>query len=378
MAIKVLYVIPYTMSMGGTEQVMMNLIRNFSSGVIVDVLETKSDKSGLYDDELQGRSAGSLFRVNSEKKFPFFLRDIKNVIRNGGYDVVHAHYLDDRCYFPLKIAFDFSVPVRIAHIHATKHLSGKGKLNRIFANLLSERGRIGLNRVATDYFACSQQAGVDYFDFLKDRSEFVVVKNAIDIEKYAFQETARVAVRKEFSISSEAFVIGQVGRLSREKNQIFTLEVFSEVLKKRPDSFLFFIGSGENAELLEERAVRLGIRDNVFFIEGSDSARFYSTMDCFLMPSLFEGFPLAAVEAQCNGLPCLLSERVPKEVLISPSSIQIPLSDKESWVTSILSSSRINSEVAKFTVLNKGYDVKQEAMKVEEYYMERVRHQSFR
>lgn len=368
---KVLFVIPYTMSRGGTEAVMMNLIRNFTNDVHVDVVQTKSSRKGLYDDELISLGKGSVFYVPSEKRFLAYLSGLKEIMATGNYDIVHAHFLDDRSYFPLKIAKKCGVQVRIAHIHDTLHVSGSSLPSRIVAGYLNRIGRKKLQETATSFFACSSEAGKDYFPFLKDgRQSFRIVRNAIDLDRYSFNQDRRSHIRKELGISESTFVLGQVGRFSLgQKNQLFTIRLFSRLLSVRPDSHLVLLGAGADILAIKALIEKLNLKAKTSIVTNADSASYYSAFDCFILPSFYEGLCVAAVEAQCNGLPCVLSNQMTKETVLCPNVVQISLNDSlDTWLSSIIGLKRT---VDSRQILEKeGYDVKLEAREVERTYNE--------
>lgn len=229
--------------------------------------------------------------------------------------------MDDRSYFPLKVAKDCGVPVRIAHIHDTKHISGSSLPAKVVAEYLNWIGKRKLSKVATSFFACSTEAGQDYFPFLKERNEsFVLVRNAVDLDKYAFNLDKRERARQELGVSDDTFVLGQVGRLSLEqKNQLFTLKVFSRLMETRPNSRLVLVGSGADILSIKNAATKLKIESKILILANADSANYYSAFDCFILPTFYEGLCVAAIEAQCNGVPCVLSQRL-SYVLTSFSS----------------------------------------------------------
>ena len=109
-----------------------------------------------------------------------------------------------------------------------------------------------------------------------------------------------------------------VGRLVKEKNQLFLLEIIAEAKHQGLNFKLLLVGNGEDDCKLKRKAQKLGIADKVIFYGGSNSPeKLMNCMDCFVMPSIFEGFPVTLVEAQAAGLPCLVSDIVSKEVNVT-------------------------------------------------------------
>jgi glycosyltransferase involved in cell wall biosynthesis len=200
---------------------------------------------------------------------------------------------------------------------------------------------------------------------------FKVIHNAIDLSKFAFNYMIRNYIRAQLAIENK-FVIGHVGRYCYIKNQIFLLEVFAILNKRKKNAKLILIGKGEDEEMLRKKAVELDCAEDVLFlIDRPDVNELYQAMDVFVMPSLFEGLPVVSVEAQANGLPCILSDRISKEVCITDAVTLLSLEDsKEHWakVIEMVPKVRINNNVEQLR--NAGYDVKDEAKKLTTWYQE--------
>ena len=138
--------------------------------------------------------------------------------------------------------------------------------------------------------------------------------NAIDTAKFAYDPEARTALRKEFGIPQEAFVVGHVGRFTYAKNHTFLLKIFSELLKADQNAFLLLVGEGELEGQTRRQAQALGLQEKVLFTGARrDVNKLYSVMDVFCMPSHYEGMPVVAWEAQASGLPCVFSKTIARE-----------------------------------------------------------------
>lgn len=159
------------------------------------------------------------------------------------------------------------------------------------------------------------------------RKEYQFIPNGIDTDRFRFNPEIREQVRKELHCE-EKLVIGNVGRLCYQKNQEFLLDIFARVYEKNANSMLLLVGEGEDKRMLEEKANRLGIRDEVIFYGTCQQIeKLYWSMDIFVFPSRFEGFGIAAIEAQAAGLPIVCSKNVPRETIITQNSFQVSLSD---------------------------------------------------
>jgi glycosyltransferase EpsF len=201
------------------------------------------------------------------------------------------------------------VPVRICHNHTTAHW-GEG-VKTLLKYILRPFNKV----FATDYFACGETAGRwMYGDRCFDRGEVTVMPNAIDTEQFAFDPAARAALREELGIPQDAFVVGHVGRFMYQKNHRFLVDIFAEVLKKKPEAVLLLVGEGELMESIREKVKARGISSSVVFTGARREVnKLYSVMDVFCLPSFYEGMPVVAWEAQANGLPCVFSNKISQE-----------------------------------------------------------------
>lgn len=166
------------------------------------------------------------------------------------------------------------------------------------------------------YFACSDLAGEFLFG-KKRKRKIIYIKNGIPVEKFRFEEMVRRNMQKQYQAEGR-LVVGSIGRLCRQKNQKFLLKIYAEILKLHSDSVLLLIGQGELENELMEEAENLGIRDRFIHIAVTNNVREYlCMMDVFLLPSLFEGFPVTGVEAQCCGLPCVFSGSITRQAALT-------------------------------------------------------------
>lgn len=266
------------------------------------------------------------------------------IFRQGNYDVVHCHldwFLNSYVCF---IAMLAGIKKRIAHHHqaysirqAEKH--GKRLVclpNHLAKNLLCALMRIPCKLFATHWFACGEAAAIDGWGKTAVKNgKVTILPNAIDPERFKFNGNFRKEIRARNGIKDDDFVIGHVGRFYSQKNHEFLIDVFSEVLKQKSNAKLLLLGDGPLQEKIRQKTEILGIAESVIFAGlQKDPAPFYSAMDVFAFPSLWEGLGIVLLEAQYNGLPCVVSESVPKETVISALLIYSPLF-VEDWVKSI-------------------------------------------
>ena len=194
----------------------------------------------------------------------------------------------------------------------------------------------------------------------------VVVRNGIDTEKFRNPKKTRNEVRQELGIPQDSFVLGHIGRFVKVKNHSFLLSVFEKIAEKKPDSRLLLIGDGEDREKVEAEIKSKNLTDKVIILSNrSDIPELLSAMDCFILPSLFEGFPVALLESQASGLRCVVSDRINSEVYLSDLIVPLSLSLSPSvWADTIL------DENVRGTYENRldEYDLRKEIRKLERIY----------
>ena len=218
-------------------------------------------------------------------------------IRKEKIEVIHAHGNSGTLAVEMLAGYLGRAKKRIAHSHNTN--CEQIKTDRILRPLF--------NILYTDALACGEEAG----KWLFGNRPFRILTNGRDVEKYKFNLVMRDKMRKQYGLIDE-FVIGHVGGFYRQKNHVFLIEIFREVLKQKPDAMLFLIGDGPMKESIEKSAE--DIKRNIVFVGITDHVEDYlNMMDAMVLPSLFEGLPLVVIEWQINGLPCLISDVVTKD-----------------------------------------------------------------
>ena len=329
-------VIAGTLYIGGAERVCRNI------GYFADPVEFRIDylvfgeKEEAYEAELLEKGS-RIFHVSSPSEGYFkFYKDLKKLIQENHYDVVHSHTMFNSGLV-LRAAKRCSVPVRIAHSHSIKGPEHRS----LIQNLYEKTMRRWILRDATHLIGCGQAAGEWLFGQKAFQQRGIVLLNGIELDRLAFNPAWREEIRQKHHWES-SFVIGHAGHMVPVKNQAFLLRLMPEVIKKKPETKLVLLGDGSDRTALEQMASDLGIADHVVFTGNVQNVNQYlSAMDVFAFPSLYEGMPLAIMEAQANGLPCVLSDRVPKDVFLTDLVQELPLeSEPENWADALLQAKR--------------------------------------
>ena len=324
--IRILHVVSM-MHVGGMESYIMNMYRKIDrSKVQFDFLVHYNERAA-FEDEIEAMG-GRIFRTTVLDDFNMvkYLRDLDKLFsEHPEFRIVHGH-LNITAYWYLGAAKRHGVPWRIMHCHCP------GKINSLKGNIKHLVSRLSpLN--ANIRLACSKEAG----EYLFQKRPFEIIPNGIDVERFRFSEKVRGDVRTDLGLDDK-FVIGHVGRFSREKNHEYMLEVFAGVKKQLPDAVLMLLGEGPLLESIQEKARAMGIADSVLFLGLiRDCAPYYQAMDAFIMPSLYEGLPLAGIEAQSAALPCLFTAVSSPEVKISSDAAFLPIGTEkvDLWVNAL-------------------------------------------
>lgn len=315
------------MHRAGLETMLMNYYRNIDrSKVQFDFLTHRPEKSD-YDDEIISLGGKVYYapRLYPQNYITYFKYMEKFWAEHKEYTIVHSH-IDSMSYLPLLTAKRANIPIRIAHSHNTSiDLDFKYPLKQFF--------RLKLPGVANFYFACGKEAG----EYLFPQKKITLIPNAIEVERFVFSDSMRKKKRKELGLENEV-VIGHVGRLSYQKNHKFLIQVFNEIYKEKRDAILLLIGVGEKEEKIRKQVKNYGLETAVRFLGNRDDVNeLYQAMDVFVMPSFFEGVPVTGVEAQFAGLPCVFSDKVPREVQFTNSCIFYSLKNTpKEWAAKIL------------------------------------------
>lgn len=305
------------MDSGGIEAVVMNYCRHMPSGQVQFDLYACRDSSFPQKEELEKLNI-PVRLIPPYTHVGEYQRVLTRAFREEGYDVVHAH-LNTMSVFPLFAAWRAGVPVRICHNHATAHW-GEGK-----KTLLKYILRPFNKWFATHYFACSNQAGKWMFGRRDmEAGRVKILPNAILEETYQYQPREREALRQKLGIAPETWVLGNVGRLTYTKNHDFLLRLTALLKKRGHQVALLLVGEGELEEKIRQEAAALDLENQVIFAGVQKNvAPYYWAMDLFCLPSFYEGFGLAALEARAAGLPCICSEQVSPEVLDETNGCQL-------------------------------------------------------
>ncbi len=352
---------------GGAQSMLMNVYDNLDYSKIQFDFVKHSETDNFYGAKIQ-KMGGQIYECPRYKVYNHFAykRWWKKFFKSHPeYKVVHSHVRSTASII-LKIAKKFGL-ITISHSHSTSN--GKG-IKALIKKFLQRN----IVKYSDNCFACSKNSGEWLFGKeIVNSNKFKVVPNAIDTDNFAFDKRARNDIREELGIQDN-FVIGHVGRFSGMKNHAFMLDLLPAILKEKENSIILFVGDGELKKQIEDLVRDKGLEKNVKFLGlRSDVPKVLSAFDCFLFPSVWEGLPVAVIEAQANGLPVIMSDVITDEVKITNLVTKISLEDsKEKWVTEIVNSARDIDNKRKDEIAKSGYEIQSSSKTLQEIYLSLV------
>ncbi len=313
-----------------------------------------------YEDEICDMG-GRVYKLADPRKIVKFNDELGKLIRNELYKTVHIHdpFLVNIVYYTLRKC---NVKNIIVHSHATKWSDKRfsSVRNRLFC--------VNLTKHADYLFACSRAAG----DFLYgERSRYYIMNNAIELDRYSFRQDVRDRMRQELFVD-DRIVFGHVGNICAQKNHAFLINVYKEIRRLNKKTMLIIVGDGGLREELESLIQSNDLENDVYLLGARSNVEdYYQAMDCMIFPSLYEGLPMVGVEAQCSGLSVLFSDSVTREVGADYSDYMSLAESKSSWAKKALqlAAQPLNREKGKETMAKLGFDIHEQAKKVENLYL---------
>lgn len=361
--INILYITPALNNCGGIESYCMNYYRNMSENIHID-FATHNIIDDLYKSEIESKGGKVyLFSPLNIKHIIKSILQIKHFFEehNDEYDIIHCN-MANAAIFYFYYAKKHGVQLRILHSHQNNYAD---KISHKLRNIpLIYLG----NKYATVRIACSKIAG----DFLFKRQEYIIVNNAINLEKYKYNKIIRKELREKLKIKDNEILLGTVGRLTEQKNQKYLLNILKLLNEEKYK--LIIIGDGHLEAKLKQEANQLKIQNNVIFTGSVSNVEDYlQAMDIFLLPSQYEGLGIVNIEAQVSGLPTIVSNNIPQEANITELIKFISLNNINNWCQEIVNTDRKDRHSYIEEARRCGYDINNECKKLEEIYINLVK-----
>ena len=363
--IKILFVVPSLRLCNGVASFVMNYFRAIDKSKFqIDFLISSNTEYSVYFDEIK-KYDSKIYCMN-KINLKNGVKGIKNFFKEHGkdYDIIHCNVLNSGLFY-LYYAKKYGIKTRILHSHVTK--TSDVKFKEIINNCILKLSI----RNATDFCACTEDAGKAIF---KNR-QFHIIYNALDLNRFAYNDNARSKLRKKYNISDDDVVIGNIGRFCNQKNQLRLLEVYNKFKIKNKYTKLFLIGNDGPLKdkinnFVEENNLK---NDIIIAMSQSNIEDYYQMFDMFILPSVYEGLGIVLIVAQKSGLPCIVSNYVPFEANVTDYYYSVNLEDDDNvWINKIENVIKkdlkyLDRKNVKFS--NNNYDISEAVKKLEEYYV---------
>jgi len=356
---KILVINTVSFGTNGITSVIMNYYRAMNKNDIQMDFLAITKPLDEYINEFSRNGSHYYILQRRKNAIKYFLGLIK-LMKREKYDLVHVHGNSTNIALELFAAKIAGVKVRIAHSHNTSspHLIVHKLLYPVFRRLVTAR------------IACGVEAGKWLF---KD-GDFIVLKNGIDLEKFRY-DNAKGELKKQELGLKDKFVIGHIGTYWEQKNHAYIVKLFSSIVEQCPESALILIGDGPKFDEIENALHERKLGDKVIFVKQTlEVEKYMMSMDVFILPSIYEGFPVVSVEAQASALPCVFSDVVTDATNMTGLIHFVGLDDEEKWISTILglhNSNRCSEETIQILTKN-GFNIRTNAEFLRKLYFNEI------
>ena len=334
-----------------------------------------------YDDKLNFQEhfenlGAKFYKIPKKLSYIKYILFFKKIKKSTGIKILHLNLSWLSVYILLVAKFSgFNRVVLHSHSSNVAITNGAKKIRKVISHNILKKF---LPYIVTDFLACSELAAKWMFpnSIIKNK-QYKIAKNAIDLDKFTYNEVMRQQKRDELKINNDCFVIGHIARFCYQKNNEFVIKIFNEIIKLNPNSKLLLVGGyQEKDKTIFEKAQKLvdelNLTNKIIFLgKRNDVVELMQAMDCFILPSLFEGLPIVGVEAQASGLPSFFADTITTEIGISNLANFISLEkEPKFWAEEILKTKRQKRFSPIDEIRKAGYDIKEEVKNMEKFYKE--------
>lgn len=363
--LKKILIIGMSNDCGGIENYILNLCEHLDSNKYKMDFLVKEELKGEFKKRILNLKGDIVETGIFKNNIIGVYKKISEIYRNGHYDLVYINL----SYAPTMIyalpAMKYDIPIYI-HSHASDDIRKLKHLifRKLFFGMFSYHNY--------RFLGCSEDSCKWMFGNKKmNQKGYCIINNAVDYERYKYAEEKRNKIRNLFCLEQK-FVVGHVGRFSPEKNHVFILQTFKQFLLSKNNAILMLVGTGELESEIKKEAKDMGIYNKIVFVgRVSDTSEYYSAMDCFWLPSLYEGFPIVAIEAQTSGLKCLISDNIDKSVDILGDNKFLSIKDQNAWIAetiNICNKENYNRNINPGLLYEKEYELSAQAKKIERIF----------
>lgn len=348
----------------GIETFIYNYTSNFEK-LEIDLLVFEDNIA--FANSLLNKGYNIIKICGRKKNYYKHKKQLEKLFKRNDYDAVWMNVVNNSYILPLKLAKKNKVPMRILHAHSSQLMGS------VPTKILHKINSKKLEEFVTDFWTCSSESAAWMFSNI-NQMKVKTVNNAIDLEKFIYSQSNRNNIREKIKLQGK-YIVGHVGRLSTEKNHMRLIDIFHKGLKENPNSHLVLVGDGVERSSIEEYIEKMNIQEYVTMLGSINYIdELLSAFDVLVLPSLIEGLSVVLIEAQANGLRCIVSgEVVGKDAKLTESLQFINLSESDDiWASKIFENKfyerKNNSEV----ISKKGYNILFESKKLEMYLINRI------
>lgn len=358
--------------LGGIETFITNVILRIDYNLFDIELVVVNKVTDQYDSLFESLGVKVKVLVPTEelnpiKRFSKGLPAFKEYLRtNISRDtIIHFNLSDSIDLLYVYLAKKRGIKVRIVHSHNSSATSSLKKV-------VHKVGMIFLSATPNYYFACSRLAAEWLFPKKVCKyKKYFFIRNAVDTQKYKFNIAKREKIRKQYKWNDN-LIFGEVGRFNKQKNHLFLLRIFKEIVRLKPNSLLVLVGAKDGIyEEIKTFSKKLGIEKNVlFFGKSSKVADLLQAFDIFMLPSLYEGLPFVLVESQAASLPSLVSSTVTNEIKLTKYiKFESLKSSPKEWADTAIKLASMTRAPDNVALVKEGYDVNSMVKNLEQLYL---------
>ena len=358
------------MDRGGIETMIMNIYRNIDREKVQFDFLAHFGREAAYNNEIRAMG-GRIYEMPAlrDEKHVFFWRFFSYLIalnkffrEHKEYKVIHGHMTHTAALY-MPIAKKNGVTCRIVHSHSTHSKEGLLGLLTTFLHKFAMKD-------ATDFFACSKAAQKWFFsDEIINSGKVHIIANAIDAKRFRYNPEERKRMREALKLGDNLAIV-HVARFRTEKNQAFMIDVLEKALKVRKDVTLIYVGDGPLEEAVKMKAQACGVDDHVRFLGmRGDVPDILQAADVFVLPSIWEGLPLTAIEAQASGLHCVVSDTLSQELNAVGMVKYVSGDNLDAWVEALFEASAQERKDTYNEIIASGYDINTTVPWLQEFYL---------
>lgn len=359
-------IVGFTENLGGVERLISSYYKEINHNKLQFDFLINVEKVP-FRDEIE-KLGGRFFVIpRKTKDYVGYKKGLKEFFNNHAKEYIafwfNSNSLANLDY--LVYAYRYKIKKRIVHSHNT--METRGIAYKMFHYINKGKAK----RMATDYWACSLNAGKFFFDEdIVKSNKFRVINNAINLCDFCFNEGKRSDWRKKIGIDDNVTLYGNIGRLSYQKNHEFLIRTFKNLVSKHKNVRLIIVGTGELEENIKKQIKDLKLENYINLMGRQyDIPGILQAVDVFVMPSRYEGLPIAAIEAQAAGLPCILSDTVTKEVKFLDTCKYESIASEDKWTLAMEKAAKMSRSNDCTAIKKAGFDIEEETAKLEEYLL---------